>query len=245
MKKIWLIANREYKAYFTSPVAYVVAAVLLLVIGIIFAANVTFSVQNPGQVPSVDLIIGNTMSFMLIFTLPAITMRLVSDEVRLGTIEVLLTAPVRDWEVIVGKWLGAMFFIITVIVITFVYPIMINAMVEPGIEQGLILTTYLALLLMSSAFIAIGLLISSLFENQVATFIATMGTFMIVWFLMGIPAQVSQGTFGRVMSYLNFRDHFDTMLRGIVGSVDVAFFISVTIFFLVLGTYSLESRRWR
>jgi ABC-2 type transport system permease protein len=245
MNKIWIIARREYKAYFSSPVAYLVAAFVLLVIGIIFGLTVYFVTLQPGSPPpSVDQIVG-TMATMFVWTLPAITMRLLSDETRLGTIELLLTAPVKDWEVVVGKWLGSWLFVLTMMAITLLYPIFMQAMIEPGIDQGLIVTGYLALALMSGALLAIGVLVSSLFSSPAATALATLAVFVVAWFLVGPMGNIGSGAFSEVIRYIDLRGHFNTMVRGVIELTGVVYYISLTAFFLLLSSVSLESRRWR
>lgn len=245
MRNIWIIARREYRAYFASPIAYVVAAFILLVVGIIFGLTIYFSsLQSYSTPPGVDLVIG-TMATLLVWTLPAITMRLLANETRMGTIELLLTAPVRDYEVVVGKWLGAFLFILTVIAITFVYPIFMNIMTEPGIDQGLIVTGYLALALFAALLVAIGVMISSMFDNQVATLVTTLGVFVVAWFLLYAIGNLGGPGFSEFINYIDLRANFNTMVNGVIELRNLAFFISGTVLFLLLGTVSLESRRWR
>ena len=244
MRNIWIIARREYNAYFNSPIAYVVAAVILIIVGIIFSANIYFASQQPGIVPAMDMIT-SVLAFMLVFTIPAITMRLLTDETRLGTIELLLTAPVRDWEVVVGKWLGAFLFVLSIIAITVIFPIAMNGMVQPGIDQGLVITSYLALIFFTATLVAVGVFVSSLFNNQIASFVTTMGMFIVIWFLLSMVAQLSSGTFAEVVRYLDLQTHFNNLVRGTIELGDVVYYFSMTALFLMLGTVSLESRRWR
>lgn len=244
MAVIWTIARREYRQYFSNPAAYIIAAVILLVIGMIFYAMINTGLQQQ-FVPSVADIV-STLAFLLIFTIPAITMRTLSEEARLGTIELLLTAPVRDWEVVVGKWLGAFLFVASIIGITLVYPVILNNMVDPGIDQGAMISAYLGLLLTTAAFVAIGVMVSSFFENQIASFILSMGLFIVAWWLLSIPGQLGGSTFSEVMRYLDFNTHFaTTMMRGVISSTDIVYFLSVIVFSLSLGALSLETRRWR
>src|SRR5574339_372649 len=123
MRNTWIIAKREYNHYFISPIAYVVAFMILLTVGIIFAINIYFFVQNAfqsfGQVPDISPITG-AFGFLLVLSIPAITMRLLADEARMGTLELLLTAPVRDFELVAGKWLGGFLFILTILAVTLV-----------------------------------------------------------------------------------------------------------------------------
>src|SRR5512134_3478353 len=131
MRNIWTIAKREYTHYFTSPIAYVVAFTILLVLGIIFSLNLYYYYQNAfqsfGSTPDVTPITG-AFTFLLVLSVPALTMRLVSDENRMGTMELLLTSPVRDWELIVGKWLGGLLYMLTLIATTLVYAFILNAL---------------------------------------------------------------------------------------------------------------------
>ncbi|MDH5506779.1 MAG: ABC transporter permease [Anaerolineae bacterium] len=245
MSKIWTIARREYRLYFATPVAYVVAAVLLFVVGLIFYSAVEYG-ANPqnGYVPGIDQIYP-AISFILIFAVPAITMRVISEEHRLGTIELLLTAPVKDWEVVVGKWLGALLFILTTIALTFVYPMYLNNIVVPGIDQGPLISGYLGLVMLSSAFVAIGVAVSSMFNNQVASLFASMGIFLVLWWLIGIPAQLSTSGMSEILRYLEFEGHFSSSIRGVINLGDMIYFASITLFSLVAGSVSLETRRWR
>ncbi|MEK6222401.1 MAG: ABC transporter permease subunit, partial [Chloroflexota bacterium] len=160
-------------------------------------------------------------------------------------IELLLTSPIRDWEVVVGKWLGAYLFLLTIIAITIIYPLMLNNMVDPGIDQGLVMSNYLAMGLASGALIALGVMISSFFNNLVASFMMTMGSLVVLWFLMGIPIQFASGRMAKALRYIEFQGHFNAMSAGVINLVDIVYFISLVALFLMLGTVSLESRRWR
>ncbi|MEJ2267113.1 MAG: ABC transporter permease subunit [Anaerolineales bacterium] len=145
MRNIWTIARREYKLYFSTPAAYMVAFMILLVLGVIFYANLTAAALQQSA-PTVETIIGPFIT-LLLFGTPAITMRLIAEEQRMGTIELLLTAPVRDYEMVLGKWLGGFLFMLTLIAVTLVFPLILNAMVDPGIDQGPLLSGYLGLVL--------------------------------------------------------------------------------------------------
>src|SRR6266540_7370654 len=166
MRNIWIIAKREFDHYFISPIAYVVAFMMLLTIGIIFAINIYYFIQNAfqsfGQVPDISPITG-AFGFLLVLSIPAITMRLISDEARMGTLELLLTAPVRDFELVAGKWLGAFLYILSVIAITLIYPIILNgiaigsvtilpSLVSPGIDRQLMFSAYLGVILVAASF---------------------------------------------------------------------------------------------
>ncbi len=243
MRNIFTIAWKELKSIFISPIAYAVALAIFLVMGIIFYANILNAVVQQ-VAPPIQIVLGPLVTLML-FTVPAITMRTVAEEQRTGTLELLLTAPVRDWEVVIGKWLGAVVFIIIVLLATWVYPIILNNIVDPGIDQGLLVSGYLGVFLLTMAFLAIGVAVSSFFSNQIAAFFATLGVFLVLW-MISYPSQAMGAMGGDLLKYLDMSEHFySTFYRGIVELKDVIYYISMTAFALFLGSMSVETRRWR
>jgi ABC-2 type transport system permease protein len=249
MRNIWIIAKREFDHYFISPIAYVVAFMILLTTGIIFAINIYFFIQNAlqsfGQVPDISPITG-AFGFLLVLSIPAITMRLISDEARMGTLELLLTAPIRDFELVAGKWLGGFLFILTIVAATLIYPLILNGLVSPGIDQQLVMSSYLGVILVAASFLALGVGISALFTNQVAAFFVTLSTFVFLWWLIGFPAQVLQGTASEIFRYLDMKTHFyDALNVGSIKLADLVYFISLIALGLFTGTTAVESRRWR
>jgi ABC-2 type transport system permease protein len=249
MRNIWIIAKREFDHYFISPIAYVVAFMILLTIGIIFAINIYFFIQNAlqsfGQVPDISPITG-AFGFLLVLSLPAITMRLISDEARMGTLELLLTAPIRDFELVAGKWLGGFLFILTILAVTLVYPLILNGLVSPGIDQQLVISSYLGVILVAASFLALGVGISAVFTNQIAAFFVTLSVFVFLWWLIGFPAQVLQGTASEVFRYLDMKTHFyDALNVGSIKLADLIYFFSLIALGLFMGTTAVETRRWR
>ena len=248
MRNIWTIARREYSRFFTSLVAYVVAFVILLVLGIMFSLTILVYSQNAmngqfGGAPDIGGITG-TFTFLLILTIPALTMRLISDENRMGTMELLLTAPVRDWELIIGKWLGGFLFMLTVIAVSLIYPLILNSLVSPGIDQMQMVISYLGVILMAAALLALGVGLSSLFTNQIAAFFVTLGLFIILWWMMGFFAQYVTGG-SEFFTYLNMQHHFyDSMITGTVNLSDIAYYLSLIALGLFTGTAAVEVRRW-
>jgi len=247
MRNIWTIAKREYKIYFSSPLAYIVMLIILSVIGIIFALNVINLTSNPfgmGGAPDATIVTG-PMAFMLVFSAPALTMRLLADEQRMGTLELMLTAPVHDWELVVGKWFGSFLFVLTIIGFSLIYPLILNSMVDPGIDQQLMLSSYLGIILVSAAFLSIGVSISAMFSNQFAAFFLSMGVLVILWFLIGIPAQIlSSG--GEAFNYLNMNERFyNSLNQGVINLSDIVYFLSITALGLFIGSVATEMRRWR
>jgi ABC-2 type transport system permease protein len=247
MRNIWTIAKREYKIYFSSPLAYIVMLIIFGVIGVIFALNIINLTNNPfglNQAPDTTIVTG-PMAFMLVFSVPALTMRLLADEQRMGTLELMLTAPVRDWELVVGKWFGSFLFVLTIIVFSLIFPFILNSMITPGIDQQAMLASYLGIILVTAAFLSIGVSISAMFSNQFAAFFLSMGVLVIIWFLIGIPGQIFF-TGGEIFDYLNMNDRFyNSLNQGIINLSDVIYFLSVTAWGLFIGSVVIEMRRWR
>lgn len=242
MKTVWIIAQREYKRYFATPVAYAIAFMFLLILGFLFYVSLLGAIQSQAPI-GVDSVIG-LLVFLLLFATPAITMHLVAEEQRMGTIELLLTAPVRDWQFIVGKWLGCLLFMATLVLATLIFPIILNLLVSPGIDQGPLITGYLGVLLVCAAFAAIGVTISSFFSSQVAAFFVTLGVLLLLW-IISAPAQASP-LGNQLLSYLDFRNHFyQNFFVGVIDLRDVVYYLSLTSVFLFLGSTFVEMRRWR
>jgi len=247
MRNTWTIAKREYKNYFNSPLAYIVMLIILGVVGIIFVINLLALTSNPfgfTSAPDASIVVG-PMAFLMVFSAPALTMRLLADEHRMGTLELLLTTPIRDWELVLGKWLGAFLFILTVIVITLIYPLILHNLTDPGIDQKMMLSGYLGIILVSAAFLSVGVSISAMFSNQFAAFFSSMGVLVVMWWLIGAPANyLAQG--GEFFTYLDMNVRFyNSLLQGIVNLSDLVYFFSITALGLFIGTIAVESRRWR
>jgi ABC-2 type transport system permease protein len=250
MTNVWTIAKREYKLYFSSPVAFALALFFYLVLGVFFAISLNFAMSpmgmQQGYVPGVDITL-QPMAVLLILLTPALTTRLLAEERRLGTIELLMTAPVRDWELVVGKWLGAFLLLATFIAVTILYPLILNQLVEPGVDQGPLVSGYLGLLLLSAATVAVGVFISSLFSNQIAAFVATMGAMIFLWWIVGIFGQIPSLPAGAkdFVTYLDYSAHYyENMVRGILDLRDITYYLSVTALALFGSALSVEMRRW-
>lgn len=248
MRTIWTIAKREYDTYFSTPLAYVIALSMFLPIGIYFSIIMWVSSQQSlygGGTPPDSSPLNWLFVFLLIFLGPALTMRLISDEARMGTLELLLTAPVRDFELVAGKWLGAFLFVLTLCAFTLIFPIIINNYVDPGIDLRRLLSSYLGLILVSAALLALGVGISAIFSNQFAAFFVTLGLFFFLWFMVSLPASYLQEG-GDVLNYFSLSGHFaQTMNNGTINLGDLVYYLSLTALGLFVGTTAIEIRRWR
>ena len=247
MKNIWTIAKREFDNYFSGPLAYVVMLAVLLPLGIYFSLILFYTSQQAvfggGGAPDITPMNG-LFAFLMVFLSPALTMRLLSDEARMGTLELLLTAPVRDSELVIGKWLGAMLFILTLLLITLVYPLVLNNLVSPGIDWLVVIASYLGLILLCGAMLALGVGVSAIFTNQFAAFFVTLGILFFLYFMIGLPAQLLPQS-GEVMNYLSIQNHFDQMNLGTVTLGGVVYYLSLIALGLFSGTTAIEIRRWR
>lgn len=243
MRNVWTIAKREFNLYFASPVAYAIAFGLLLVLGLFFYADFVLAAQQGGP-PDATRNLGLFVTLLLFFT-PALTMRLMADEQRTGTIELLLTAPLREWELVTGKWLAALGFLSVLMLLTSIYAVILNKYTMPGLDAGTLFAAYLGLFLLVAAMLAIGVFVSSLFSNQIAAFFVIMAILLLLW-VISYPVQNATGPVASVINYLDFSNHFyNNFFNGVVDLNDVTYFISVVIFFLFLAARSVESRRWR
>jgi ABC-2 type transport system permease protein len=247
MRNIWTIAKREFNNYFSSPVAYAVALLFLGIVGIIFVLNLIALSNNPygfSDAPDVRMITG-PMAFMLMLATPALTMRLLADEIRMGTMELLLTAPLRDYELVIGKWLGAFLFILVLIGVSLVFPVMLNQMVEPGIDQMQMISAYLGVILAAAALLGLGVGISSIFNNQIAAFFTTLVLFVILWWLIGAPANILPAG-GDAFSYLDMSTQlYSNFNEGILKLSSIVYFLSLAGLGLFVGSTAVEIRRWR
>ena len=245
--KIWPIFKKEMRLYFTSPVAWVIITMFLLIAGYFFYSIFAFytlasmqSAMNPQMARELNVTdsvlrpLFSNVSVILLLLMPLITMRLFAEERRSGTIELLLTYPVRDGAVLLGKYLAALALYLIMLALTLLYPGILFYFTR--VEWGL--------LLMGATFLAVGIFASSLTENQIVAAITTFGTLLLLW-VVGWSAEYVGGPWGRVLSHLSILEHFDTFARGVLDTKDVIFYVDVTIVALFLTLRSLEARRWK
>ena len=244
MRNIWIIAKKEFTSFFYSPIAYVVGVVVFLVMGIYFTYDLNLAITYE-YTPEFTYIL-DIMVFPLIFLIaPILTMRTLTVENRTGTLELLLTAPVKDHELTIGKWLGTWLFFLSIITLTWVFPIALNFLIEPGIDFAKMVANYIGISLMASALTAVGVAVSSLFKNTIAALIASLGAVLLLW-LASAPAQFLSGTAAAVFENLSITQHYYNSFRaGVIDLLDISYYVSLTVLALFLGTRSIESKRWR
>lgn len=235
MKKVYPIFKRELKAYFNSPIAYIVITVFLLISGWFFSSSL-FLVNQATLRGAFGII-----PLIFVFVVPAITMRLISEEKKSGTIELLVTMPVKDLEIILGKFLAALVLLTIAILLTLTYAITVSLLGD--VDGGPVLGGYLGLILMGAAYLSIGIFVSSLTENQIVAFIISFliifALFILDQILMFIPSGLVS-----FFEYLSIDYHFANISRGVIDTRDLIYYISVIFFSLLLAVRSLESRKW-
>lgn len=236
MRNTVTIAGRELVSYFGSPVAYVVAAAFLAINGFLYGLIIAGSKQADMSFVFSD------MGIILLFVIPGITMRLLAEEQRLGTIELLLTAPVRDWEVIMGKFIAAMALFLLMLVPTGLYVFFLMVWGHP--DTSTILTGYVGIILVGAVFVSIGLLTSTFTQNQLVAFLVAFVVSLALWLFDGLAGNFSASA-GTVITYLALQQHLSDFESGAVQSQDVVYLLSLTICSLFLATRVLESRRYR
>ena len=250
MSNVLAIARKELRSYFASPIAYVVVGFFALMFGFFFYSLLLYfdrqSLQAAGQAVNVNeqflrpVFLNATVIFL--FVLPLVTMRTYSEEKRSGTIELLLTAPLTDLQIILGKFLGAMGLYTAMLAITLVHVGLLFVFGNP--EWRPVATTYLGLLLMGGCFVSIGLLISSLTKNQIVAGMITFGVFLMLWVINWIASFMGPTT-QQVLNYLSITDHLDDFTKGIIDTKHLVYYVSFITFGLFLTARSVDTERWR
>jgi ABC-2 type transport system permease protein len=238
MKNIWTLLLKELALYFYSPLAYVVISVYLFFCGYFFY-NITLEVNDANSLRYVL----DWISFVALIITPMITMRLISEEKKSGTLEMLMTAPVTETQVVISKYLSALGFFIFLNAPMLSYVILLYKWGNP--DGGAILAAYAGLFLLSGVFLAIGLFVSSFTSNQIVAVIITF-VLLIVGYLFGwIGYRMESAFWKEVFTYIGFLDHYDAFRKGLIDSRDLVYCASTVVFFLFLTVRILEARRWR
>lgn len=257
MRNTLTIAGRELRSYFTSPVAYVLLAVFLALAGYFFYAlliafNQTLAIygmmRNPEMLQRFNLnemvirpLLAN-MAVLLIFIVPAITMRMFPEEKRSGTYEMLLTSPVRVGEIVLGKFLGGLVLVLLMILLSGFFGVLLAVYGNP--ELPMMVAGYLGLALLAVSFLAIGTLISSFTDNVVIAYVGTLFA-LLVLYTIGWLGESLQGTWGSIVGYLSVTEHFQEISKGVIDTRNLVYFATLLVVSLFLTHRSVESVRWR
>lgn len=258
IRNVSLILNRELKSYFSSLTVYVVIIMFLLMTGYFFYNLLaTFSIvsyqaqTDPMLAKQYQLLNINetvirplfgSISIILLLMTPLLTMRLFAEEKKTGTIELLLTFPVNDVDVVLGKYLACLVVLLTMVLLTVTYPVLLIILGEPEVVP--IGTGYLGLILLGAAAISLGIFTSSLTENQIVSASMSFGMLFFFWLISYSVPLVSAG-FGQLLSYLSINEHIESMSKGVVDSTDIIYYLCFIVLFLFLTLRSLETKRWR
>lgn len=256
MSNILIIAKKDLKTYFTSPIAYILMAVFSFIMGFMFfsilqmyiAQSAQFTQFGMGKAPGIsDAVIrplfGN-MNVVLLFMVPFITMRLFAEEKRNNTIELLMTSPVTIPQIVLGKFLSALGFVTVLIGLTTPFLVALSIATKP--DWGVVAMAYTGTLFMISVYIAVGVLCSSLTENQIVAGVLTFGVILFLWIIKWITFSSGAGSFmGELLGYLSIVDHYEDFSKGVFNTKDVVFYISATFLWLFLTYKALESYTWR
>jgi ABC-2 type transport system permease protein len=255
MRNVLAIANKELKSYFASPIAYIVIGLFALFYGYFYAVYLqvflrdSMSMSQMGASPQAMNVnqqmlrpVLQNVTVLLLFVLPAITMRSYAEERRSGTIELLLTSPVSDIEIVLGKFLGALGLYAVMMSVTLVHNGVLYFFGHP--EWKPILTSYVGLLLLGGSFLSVGLFISTMTTNQIVAYISTFSTFLLLWVISWIGS-FSTGMFTDVTAYLSIIEHFDDFTKGVIDTTHVIYYLSLITFGLFLTARSVDTERWR
>jgi len=254
MRNFWTIFKRELRVYFTSPIAYALMVIFLVVAGYFFYNSLAYysllsfqAMRNPylENLNLVDMVLSplfGNISVVMLLMVPVLTMRLWSEEKKSGTLELLFSYPVRDIEVLLGKYCAALAVFMIMVGLTGFYQIIIWSLGQSA--PGVAVSGYLGLFLLGAAFIALGVFVSSLTENQIVAAAVSFGVLLLFW-VIGWSASTVEAPLNRVFEYLSLVKHLVNFAKGIIDTADVVYYLAMTFFFLFLTMRSLESKRWR
>jgi gliding motility-associated transport system permease protein len=257
MRNVLTIIGKELRSYFVSPIAYVVLTGFLLLGGWFFfnllsrfSLLLTLYTQFQGGEVATRLNLNDyviaplmhNLSIVLVILIPMITMRAYAEEKKSGTYELLLTSPVRTGELVLGKFLASFLFVCIMIGLTSVYPAILLVFGNP--ELGVMVAGYLGLLLLATAFVAVGLLTSSFTENQIIAAVSGLVATLLLY-IIGWPAETAGNVLGPLLRYLSVTEHFSDMVKGLIDTRSLVYFASLIALALFLTQRSVESLRWR
>ena len=255
MGNVLVIAQKELRSYFVSPIGYAVIGLFALLYGVFFVSALSFLLRVSLQAgmmqgaPPINIneymvrpLLGNTGVIML-FVLPMITMRSYAEEKRSGTMELLLSSPLTDLQILLGKFVGAVSLFAMMLAITAIHMAVLFWYGEP--ELAPILSGYFGLLLMGASFVSVGLLISSTTNNQVVAVMVTFAVLLLFWLVSWLADPTGRSTTDQVLAYLSVLDHFDDFSKGVIDTSHLTYYLSFITFGLFLTAKSVDSEHWR
>lgn len=260
MKGILAIYRREMTSYFVSPIAYIVVGLFLLISGFVFYFFLTLLIEESlaamaqsqrfGQPPTMDIpmqlyrIFFGWLSVVVLFMVPMLTMGIYAEERKQGTMELLMTSPVSEFQIATAKFMAALTLFLAMLVPTLIYQIVLGSYSEPAPPWKVMWSSYLGLVLLGSVLIGIGSFISSLTQSQIIAGIATFAVFLLL-FLLELAVRGASGLMGDILQYFSILRHFDDFSRGVIDTSSVIYYVSMTCLAVFLTLRSLDSMRWR
>lgn len=238
MRNVLTIARKETLTYFGSPMAYVIAAVFLAVSGVFFVSDLA----QTELARLTGFLFGAIV--LLTVTAPLLTMRLIAEEQKMGTLELLMTSPVRESELVLGKFLGSLSILLAMLLLTLFYPFLLGAFAQP--DMGPILSGYVGLALFGSAFLAVGLLASSVTSNQILSAVLGLGLLLLLWLASAASGYAANIPWAKaIVDYVALTNIYVDFLRGVIDTRAVIYLVSLTVTVLFITTRAVEARRWR
>ena len=236
MRNTLTIARKEFKSYLASPMAYIVTGIFLILTGVFFGTSSSTYLET-----SISGIWSFWGQLILMAMAALITMRLVAEERKIGTLELLLTAPVRDSEIILGKFLGSLFILSVMLLLTLYYPLLLIIFGDPDI--GPLVTGYVGIFLLGTTCLSIGIFASSVTSNQIVSVVLAGIILFALWFL-GMASGYLPQAIGQVINYFSLSYYFPDFIKGIIDTRGIVYYISISALFLFLAIRSLEGSRW-
>ena len=233
---MWAVFKREVQSYFFSPLGYVIMGFFLLVSGFFFTANNIFPMNS-----SFNAVLGNT-SFIFLMLVPILTMRLLSEEKKTKTDQMLITSPLSLTAIVLGKYFAAVSVFLATLVISFVYPIILLTLGQPSV--GEIVAGYIGFFLMGCTFIAVGLFISALTENQITAATSTFGVLLLSWVLDWVVPNINSPAVVSIIEWVSVLKRFSSFMMGVLSPSPIIYYLSFSALFVFLTIRVIEKRRW-
>ena len=260
MKGILAIYRREMSSYFVSPIAYIVIGFFLLIAGYFFTNILSFIMEQAmmaqmqqrqmGPPPSIDvpsLVMRNftgVISTIILFMIPMLTMSVYAEERKRGTMEMLMTSPITEFEIVMGKFFASLSLFVIMILPTMLYQVVMARFSEPALPWKVLLSGYMGIILLGAVLIALGSFISALTESQIIAAVITFVTFLLLW-VLDFGVRGSTTWYGEVLQYMSILRHYEDFTRGVIDTTGLIFYLSLIVLGLFLTLRTLDSMRWR
>ena len=242
MKNIPTIAAKEIYTYFVSPIAYFVLVIFSGLSGFFFYAILQRAiVRQELSTVVMQILFRNYVSVILLFFTPAVTMRLFAEEKRSGTIELLRTSPVKDIEIVLGKFCASFILYLAMLATTFFYPFLILPFGK--VDIGQMISAYTGMILLGAAFLSFGLMVSSMTRNQIVSALTSFGILLVFWIISSFADRA--GSLNRFFKYLSLTEHLNDFTRGVIVVKDITYYLSFTFICVFLTIKSIESEKWK